>query len=161
MKPVSHWRIGDEVLIEPLHYPDCGLDDIFLLNGYEKVETPYGHGISVHDVDGLRAAIAWHLVTRKKLLTGKEVRFLRKEIDLTQSELGRLFGVDAQTVARWEKGENNVSGPADRLLRALYLEHVNGDLKVQDMLRVLDELDAQLKDHQNFRQTDDGWCSAA
>ena len=90
--------------------------------------------------------------TRKKLLTGKEVRFLRKEINLTQSELGRLFGVDAQTVARREKGENNVSGPAERLLRALYLEHTNGDLKVQDMLRVLDELDAQLKDHQNFRK---------
>lgn len=161
MSGQSHWQIVGEAMHEPLHYTDCGLDNIYLLNGYEIVDTPYGEGISVKNVDGLREAIAWYLATRKKLLEGKEIRFLRKQLDLTQSELGRALGVDVQTVARWEKGENNISGPAERLLRALYVEHTNGTLKVHDLLNMLDELDALLNPRQIFESVDDTWKAAA
>jgi putative transcriptional regulator len=157
----SHWQLQGEAMREPLHYPDCGLDNIYLLNGYEVFKTPYGDGVAVTNVDGLRQAIAWHLATHKKLLDGKEIRFLRKEMDLTQSELGKCLGVDAQTVARWEKGEHNINGPAERLLRALYVEHVHGKLSVHELLSMLDELDALLCSRQVFETTEEGWKAAA
>lgn len=157
----SHWAIAGEEVKEPFHYPDCGLDNIYLLNGYELVETPYGAGVTVRDVDGLRKAIALHLATHKKLLDGQEIRFLRKEMDVTQSELGKCLGVDAQTVARWEKNENHVNGPAERLLRLLYLDHADGQIKVHDLLRMLDEVDASVNNRQFFEETDTGWRSAA
>jgi len=36
------------------HYRECGLDNVWLLNGYELHDTPYGKGVSFVDVEGLR-----------------------------------------------------------------------------------------------------------
>jgi hypothetical protein len=46
-----HFRRVDEPLDKPYHYTECGLDDVFLLNGYERVKTEYGTGISIPDED--------------------------------------------------------------------------------------------------------------
>lgn len=160
---VNAWRRRGEQVKDPLPYPDCGLDDVYLLNGYEITETPYGAGLSVKDVDGLRSAIAHSLATRKKILSGKEVRFLRKEMDLTQSELGRLVGLDAQSVARWEKEQVCAKKrPAELLLRILYLAKTDHQLDVEQLLQRLDELDAQLNEKQVFtKERDEGWRIAA
>ena len=160
-KKLNHWAFSGDEMREPLHYPDCGLDNIYLVSGYELVETPYGDGVVVKNVDGLRKAIAFQLATRKKLLEAGEIRFLRKEMDVTQSELGKCLGVDAQTVARWEKGENKINGPAGRLLRLLYVEQANGRINVHDILNQLDEVDSTSSDMQLFERTDAGWRSAA
>lgn len=155
---VTGWHLKGEVLKQPLPYPDCGLDDVYLLNGYEIVETTHGKGLTVKDTDGLRAAIARSLATRKKVLSGKEVRFLRKEMDLTQSELGRLVGLDAQSVARWEKEQVCAKKrPAELLLRVIYLAKADNKIDVEAILKELDELDAPLNEKQVFKETDDGW----
>jgi DNA-binding transcriptional regulator YiaG len=107
----------DEGVNEPLHYKTCGLDDIYLVNGYSVEETAYGRGIAIHDIDDLHQAIALRIVSEKKRLNGKEFRFLRKQMDMTQAELGIRLGVDAQTVARYEKGESTIHGSADNLIR--------------------------------------------
>jgi putative transcriptional regulator len=155
---VRGWKLLGAELKEPLHYPDCGLDDIYLLNGYETETTPYGSGISVQDTDGLRMAIARDLVSRKKVLNGKEVRFLRKQMDLTQSELGRLVGLDAQSVARWEKGQRVLKkGPAELLLRVIYMGTDQGKVDPLAVLRKLDELDAPMRECRVFKETNEGW----
>jgi putative transcriptional regulator len=40
------------------HYLVCGVDDVWLANGYRRHRTAYGPGVSFHDVLGLQAAIA-------------------------------------------------------------------------------------------------------
>jgi putative transcriptional regulator len=160
-RTVNGWHLKGKDLKEPLHYPDCGLDDVYLLNGYECENTPYGKGVTVQDVDGLRAAIARDLVARKKVLNGKEVRFLRKQMDLTQSELGRLVGLDAQSVARWEKGQRAFKkGPAELLLRVIYTSKEEGKIDPLALLRTLDELDAPIRERQVFKETNEGWRAA-
>lgn len=157
-----HLRYKDEQPKEPYHYKECGLDDVYLLCGYEEHETPYGKGISVKDVDGLHKAIGQQLATHKKVLNGKEIRFLRKQMDNTQAELGKYLGVDAQTVARWEKDQIPIPGPADGLLRVLYLaEVVLGKLQVQKILASLAETDAPIKERQVFFPKDGKWQRAA
>jgi len=160
-RSVKGWLIKNKELKEPLHYPDCGLDDVYLLNGYEPEETTYGNGITVQDIDGLRRAIARDLVSRKKVLNGKEVRFLRKQMDLTQSELGRLVGLDAQSVARWEKGQRGLKkGPAELLLRVVYAGTDQGKIDPLAILRRLDELDAPARERRVFKETNNGWRTA-
>ena len=155
---VNGWHRRGEQLKEPLHYPDCGLDDVYLLNGYDVVEGVHGTGLTVNDTDGLRSAIARSLATRKKVLSGKEVRFLRKEMDLTQSELGRLVGLDAQSVARWEKEQVCAKKrPAELLLRVIYLAKAEKRLDVEALLTELDELDAPMNEKQVFKDTNEGW----
>ena len=53
-------------------------------------------------------------------MCGKEVRFLRKLLDLTQAELALWIGYHSQQIARWEKGQGVINPAADRFLRVIY-----------------------------------------
>jgi DNA-binding transcriptional regulator YiaG len=146
---------------EPYHYPQCGLDDVFLLNGYARHQTPYGDGVTVENVEGLHEAIAQHLCLNKAFLNGKEFRFLRKLLDLTQAELGVALGCDVQSVARWEKGKTDINGAADKLLRLLYLTSREGKVDAAELIKSISALDAKITDRQVFEDTPEGWKAAA
>ena len=70
------------------HYTQCGLDNVWLTNGYEITETPYGKSLSIDDVEGLHTAITQALIDIARPLTGDELRFLRIHLDLSQKALG-------------------------------------------------------------------------
>lgn len=112
---------GRDLQQVPYHYRECGLDNIWLLNGFSREEYEGEEYISVHDVDGLWKAIGLSLVVNQKTLSPKEVYFLRRHMKLTQSDLAMRLRVDDQTVARWEKGKVKLPGPADLALRAAFL----------------------------------------
>jgi DNA-binding transcriptional regulator YiaG len=106
---------------EPLHWRECGLDNIFLLNGFTREIMDGEEYVTVENLDGLWKAVGLHLVAKQKTLGPREVRFLRHHMDLTQAELARYLRVSDQTVARWEKGETPLPGPADVAIRSAYL----------------------------------------
>jgi len=158
MKNANRFRRKGEKDQAPYHYTECGLDDVYLLSGYEKQQTPYGEGVSIKDVDALHRTIGFCLVTKKKVLSGSELRFLRKEMDLTQAELGNLVGLSDQQVARWEKDQYEIPGAADTLVRAYYLEHIG---RAPDNLRKLVEMLKSMDERQRaklvFEDTRQGW----
>ena len=145
------------------HYTESGLDSVYLINGYEIVETPECRSIVIQNLDGLHQAIGRILATEKKRLSGKEVRFLRTEMLLSQSVLARLLQVDEQTVARWEKDRSKISGPADATLRLLYLEHIGGNEKISDLLKDIADLEDDIDRARRFtlEETRFGWDLAA
>lgn len=104
----------------PLHYTACGLDDIYLLNGFRYHETPYGRGVSIENAEELHKAIGHYLIGHRKALDGKDLRFLRKNMNFTQDELAKCLGVTAQTIARYEKNQTEIPGSAEKLLRIIY-----------------------------------------
>jgi DNA-binding transcriptional regulator YiaG len=105
----------------PLHYTACGLDDVYLVNGFKQAVVDGDEFVTIEDLDNLWKAIGLHLVTKKKVLAPKEIRFLREHMDFTQAELGARLRVSDQTIARWEKGLSDPDGPADFALRAVFL----------------------------------------
>jgi DNA-binding transcriptional regulator YiaG len=121
------------------HYTECGLQNVWLVNGYTVHQTKYGDGVSIQDADGLHRAIADLLVHRKPHLTGAEFRYLRKHLEMSQHGLAEMMGVDAQSVARWEKGR--VPKMADRYLRFIYRENAEGNAHVRETVERLNELD--------------------
>jgi len=131
---------GRELLAESYHYVASGLDNIFLLNGVMEQPTAYGPMVTIENVNGLHHAIGLYIVEKPDLMTGTEFRFLRKQMDLTQVQLGRYLRVSDQTVANYEKG-NTCLGPADPLLRGLYLVHV---LPEQTSIEVLKQVTDKL-----------------
>ena len=140
------------------HYRACGLDNIFLLNGFTVRETRHGRAVSIEDIDGLHRAIGTHLAREKRILTGAELRFLRVELGLSQKLLGMLLGKAAQTVARWEKGHSRIDGTADRVVRVLYAEQTGENGKTRNMLQDLAALDDLVGDDEiRFEDTDEGW----
>jgi DNA-binding transcriptional regulator YiaG len=109
------------------HYTDGGLANVWLVNGYEVRQTPFGEGLVIHDLDGLTRAICLTLAEKPDSLTGVELRYIRSAgMLLSQPALGKLIGVDGQTVARWEKS-GRVPRMADKTVRLHYLAHARGD----------------------------------
>ena len=113
---------GGKAADKPLHYTQCGLDDVYLFNGFTREMVHGEEYITIQNLDALWGAIGLHLVMDKKVLAPKEIRFLREHMDLTQAELGKLMRVSDQTVARLGKGTTDTfEGPADFMLRMLFL----------------------------------------
>ena len=146
----------------PYRYTESGLDNIYLLNGFYPVETPRGLSVVIRNPDGLHRAIGQMLTAETKLLTGREFRFLRHEINLTQQDLAAVIGVDVQSVGRWERGEIKIPGPAQRLIRLIYNEKVNGNREILEPLKRLAELDELIHGDSEitFEETGDQWQQA-
>lgn len=137
------------------HYTESGLRNIWLANGYIARKTNYGEGVSIHDVEGLNRAIAKALAN-KPHLTGAEVRFLRKEMGMSQRGLGELMGVTDQAVALWEK-KGRLPKTADRLLRLIYVEHQNGNAPIQATIRRINDIELQGGDQIIAEETKGKW----
>ena len=143
-----------------LNYTSCGLKNVRLRNGYEATETAYGKAVSIHDLEGLHRTIGLHIVRHNpELLNGDEIRFLRKELDLPQAQLARILDVTEPTVRNWEAGRNRISGPADRLLRTLYMESAQEGSLVRELLETLSQInrDAYASNTLELEETEGGW----
>lgn len=100
------------------HYKMCGLDYVYLLNGFRTHETEYGEGVSIENAKDLDQTIAVTVISSLSRLRGQEVRFLRALTHLSQTELANELGIKRVTVARWEGAPNTpIPGPADRVIR--------------------------------------------
>ena len=149
---------GEEVRNEPRLYRACGLDGIYLLNGYATEEYDGEEYLSVTKMEELHQAIGRHLVMCRKGLAPKEIRFLRNTMGLTQEELAERLGNNAQSVARWEKGECEVPGPSEKLLRLIFIAHFMTDDELAALrdfllrkLRTLDEFDETSNSQASFQ----------
>ena len=97
------------------HYLECGLDNVYLVNGYPWLDS----------IDELHVSIGKLLVQKAGSLTGSEIWFLRHEMGFSQKVLGERLGVCLQTLCRWEKGRTRVKPDKDVSLRTLYLERID------------------------------------
>jgi DNA-binding transcriptional regulator YiaG len=52
-------------------------------------------------------------------MTGPQLHAIRRKLGLTQTALAEAIGVTSNTVARWERGEMTISGPAARLIEKI------------------------------------------
>ena len=136
-------------------YTESGLTNVWLANGYTIRKTKYGEGVSVQNVDGLHRALA-RALSNKPRLTGTEVRFLRKEMGLSQRGLGELLGVSDQAVAPWER-KVRLPKTADRLLRLIYVEHDKGNAPIRTTIQRINDMDAQDLDQIIAEAAKGGW----
>lgn len=143
-----------------IRYTGAGLKNIYLVNGYQIRNTRYGKAVSVEDVEGLHQAIGLYLVENKSKLTGAELRFLRKEMDMSQKQLGQLIGINSQTIALWEK-TGKVQAYGDRFVRALYKGYLEEDVRILDLVKRINEIDRQITGKFIFEETKDGWVPNA
>jgi DNA-binding transcriptional regulator YiaG len=141
------------------HYRDCGLDNVWLQGGYEEVVSPYGKGVVIHDLDGLHQCIAHCLVNKPAPLTGAEFRFLRTELDLSQSTMGELCGRGERTVRDWETRGEPVEEPANTIIRFVYEQRYNPTANFEGLSKNIRELQAVDKAlHElKLQSTNKGW----
>jgi putative transcriptional regulator len=119
-------------------YTESGLENVYLVNGFTFVEGPHGLEVQIDDIDGLHRAIGEVLINCHKNLSGKDIRFLRTEMLMSQSMLARLLGVSDRAVIRWEQAPaGQVPSTAEASIRMLYRDFINEDGKSGTMRRML------------------------
>ena len=142
------------------HYTESGLQNIWLVNGFTRVKTKHGVGVTIHDVVGLHRMIGKALA-RKAKLAGSELRFLRKEMGMSQGALAALVGTSEQNVSLWER-RGGIPRTADRLVRLIYLEHMGNNPKVRDLINRLNLQDREQRlDKMTFSEHAGKWKEAA
>ena len=146
MKAEGFYLTGHAVC-EPFLYRGCGLDGIYLLNGYAINKHDDELHVSITDMEGLHNAIGRHLVAYRKGLAPKEIKFLRNTMGLTQAEMAARLGNNSQSVARWEKGECEIPGTAEKLLRAVFMASL---MRHDDLLALKELLVSKLTELDEF-----------
>lgn len=118
------------------HYTDGGLKNVWLVNGFEIKDSPYGKTVAFHDLDGLTRAICDALARKSTRLTSTEFRYLRLALGLSQASLAKLMGNTENTIANWERSAR-LPTLGDKLIRVLYQAHRDGDQSVKDVVASL------------------------
>jgi len=103
-------------------YAECGLDNVRIEGMPEPVDDGGETTYRIENVNGLHKVIAYAIVTHEHAMAGKELRFLRTEMGMTQAELAPIVHCDAQTVGRWERAETPLDPKAEALIRLLTVE---------------------------------------
>ncbi len=114
-------------------YTACGLDNVWLANGFKVKVTRHGNAVAVNDVDGLHKLIAETLIDKPGRLTGKEFRFLRTQLGLSQEALGAMLDFSENAVSLWER-KDTVPATCDQWLRMSVLAKLEGQAKLADAI---------------------------
>lgn len=145
-------RLG---LVKKYHFTESGLDNIYLLSvpalhcdacGFESVMIPSPKRI--------QKDIANALANQASKLSGQEVRFLRKYLELSINEIAEVFSVRRETVSRWENGAETIGDIPERLLRCLALQSRSSRPSLMQLLRSIQsnqdapEIDIDIATHE-------------
>ena len=122
-------------------YTESGLRNIWLVNGFVMKRTPYGKAVSIRDLEGLHRYIG-SVIARQPGLSGPELRFLRKEMGMSQRALAEFVGTSEQNISLWER-RGRVPQAADRIIKLAYFETINGTVKIRETIDFLNQLEAK------------------
>ncbi len=146
-------------------FVECGLDNVILRNIEVDVCPKCGDSPRIRRLNDVFLTIAAGLVAKPFELTGKEVRFLRKTMDVGTEDYARKLGVDRSHLSRLENGALAISRQTDRLVRTLVLLHrpelleklVSLDIREQ-VLKRLEEIKPEVAIvNVELSQTPDGY----
>src|ERR1700734_2391307 len=96
-------------------YTDGGLDNV-MIEGVNFVADDAGEEcVLIPNVNGLHKTIGHGIVARRGSMSGRELRFIRTEMGMTQAQLAEMLHREPLAVSRWERGESPIDGNAEAL----------------------------------------------
>lgn len=101
----------------------------------EKCSTEY---VGQFALERFEELVALNLV-RTGQRSGKALKFLRKYLGITASDLAQMLGVEPETVSRWENEKNEADPTTMITIAALVEDKAAGRTSTRDKLRVLQE----------------------
>jgi DNA-binding transcriptional regulator YiaG len=105
--------------IRPEHIEDLGGVVVNVLNAVQVYRCGKCDGeiVAIPDMDGLARATAISRALDPVILSGREVKFMRRVLDMTQAEFAKTIDLAPETVSRWEHDEDGRGGASEKLLR--------------------------------------------
>jgi DNA-binding transcriptional regulator YiaG len=106
----------------------------------ELIDVPMkkimGEWVMDVDMNKFQLFIFNSLIHKPSRLTGNELKFMRKFLELTTQELGKKLGVSHPAVLKWEKGTAIMGASQEIYLRMVFLECLNS----KEMLTIFEEI---------------------
>lgn len=140
-----------------IKYQHFALDNLFLVNGYREMHTGYGIEREYDREDELEQCIRRLVLRKSAPLRGWDLRFLRRGLEISQTDFGKMVDRDAQTVARWEKSAENVPKFVDMMIRARFAERFEPQIKLAELLSYSDGTAPALPTSIQLTLTQNGW----
>lgn len=113
------------------------------------------------DFEKLERAVLECLIRKPAVLNGDELKFIRKFLNMTTVDFGKIFGVSHVAVVKWEHGKTQVSLSTDVCIRLYVLDHLN--VKDKEFRKVYHEVNpealAKTKDQKSHLITIDDFAS--
>lgn len=142
------------------HYTESGLINVFIHGVLIEKDDAGEDIVTIPAVNKLHKVIAEGIVLHAKGMDGSELRFLRTEMGMTQSELARLVHRDKQSIGRWERNEQEIDSNCEVIIRLLAIKrlelHINVSIEEISQKSIttaeLQEINIQMKDSNDQSQ---------
>lgn len=89
------------------HYTQCGPPNVWLINGFEYDETPYGKGVSIENMHALHHEIAHVLTEKKWAANGSGATVSAPGTRYVAEAAGRWLA--SETDRRWRAGRRKIA----------------------------------------------------
>ena len=108
------------------------------------IDTPmkkvYGEWVIDIDMNALQLFVFKELIHKPVPLTGKEMRFMRKFLEISTTDFGEKLGVSHATIVKWEKEQAKVGPLQETYIRMFFLEC----LKDNELLSLYKEIKPEM-----------------
>lgn len=93
---------------------------VVLLNAVIRVVDESGEEtFAIPNMRGLVAAVAMSRCLMPRKIAGKEIRFMRKALEMTGREFAAELDIAPETLSRWENDGRVIGGNGEKMLRHL------------------------------------------
>jgi DNA-binding transcriptional regulator YiaG len=105
--------------VKPEHVEDLGGLVVKVLNAVvvQRCAGCDEEMIGIPDVQGLTRAAAMARALNPARLHGKEVKFIRRALDMTQKEFADAMELSPEHVSRWENDHKGIGAASEKLVR--------------------------------------------
>jgi DNA-binding transcriptional regulator YiaG len=121
-----------------IKYQHFALNNIFLSNGYVETHTDDGIEREYEYEEALEQCVRRLVFRKPETLRGWDLRFLRRGLELSQADFGKMVDRDAQTVARWEKSADAIPKFVDLTIRMRFSEQFELGMSLKELLSYVD-----------------------
>ena len=91
------------------------------------------------DMELLQRVVLEALIHKRTLLSGNEIRYVRKYLYLSMEEFGKALGVSHAAVSKWENSRNGITAALDVCIRLYIMEQLEAkDVEFRQLYRDID-----------------------
>ncbi|HSW87228.1 MAG TPA: hypothetical protein VLG49_07015 [Rhabdochlamydiaceae bacterium] len=89
----------------------------------------------------LQLTVFYCLLRKPAPLTGGELKFIRKFLNMTTTDFGKIFGVSHVSVVKWESGKTHATLSTDVCIRLYIFDHLKA--KDKDFRNLFHEINPE------------------
>jgi len=126
-------------------YIESGLENIVLQNIPLYACSCGNRFPIIANIRQLHDLIAENIIMKSERLTGKEAKFLRKELGIKAIDFAKLLNVSKVTISRWENENKPISIISDKLIRSIFILKKEGATtkRFSDFLKCIESVCAE------------------